>query len=577
MKNSKGEKKMKIRNKFKGIQAKIVLYFVALFLGISLIIGILQYNSNKNIQFKNIRDDATQLAVAAALLVDGDSHERINSINSEEYEDIQNTLQLFMKETNASGIYTLIKNENNKTQFIVDADEDPVELGYEYEYLPAMQTAFEGVPSADNEITKDEWGSVLSGYADIKNSIGETVAIVGVDIDANYIDKQNKQQLLLLVVSNLLGAVLMIALSLFISRRISKPIQKLGFLFEDLSLAGGDLTKKIDIKTGDEIEYLARSVNKFIDNIRNIVIQVKDTGENVAASALFLDKAVHDNQTVLEEVNTAIENIAVGASEQARDVSDIAFGVQDISKDLNENENKVTAINDAAGETRQLIYEGLEAVTNQSNKTDENMEAFSKVTTVVDKLVKEIEEVEMILSTISAISSQTNLLALNAAIEAARAGEHGRGFSVVADEVRSLAEESATSTQEISNILKTINKDANEAVIQIAHANVIAQEQKQAVDSTGVTFNDITKNVESIMIAIGVINTSFKAIGDHTTDISSKLEDVSAVSEENAAISQEVSASSEEQNAAMQEMAIAAQKLNYLSTDLEKIISIFKI
>ena len=376
---------------------------------------------------------------------------------------------------------------------------------------------------------------------------------------------------------SLAGLIFMLILSILIAQRITKPMNDLVQLLDELSLAGGDLTKKIEIQTGDEIESLANSVSKFIENIRGIVVQVKGTGDNLATSADALNISIHENQTVLQEINAAIENIASGASDQARDVSDISYGIQGISKDMIENENKIIAINDATGETRNLINNGIKAVNNQSIKTDENMEALQQVTSSVDALTKEIEDIEKILSTITSISDQTNLLALNATIEAARAGEHGKGFAVVAEEVRSLAEESAISTNEITQILENINRNATEVVDQIEKSNLIAEEQKEAVDSTSTIFNQITKEVESVIAGIGVINTSFKVIGNNTNSISAKVQNVSAVSEENAAISEEVSASSEEQSATMLDIGVTAQKLNSLSDNLENIISTFKI
>lgn len=571
---------MKKEKRFKGIQSKIILYFVALFLFISIITGFIQHRVNTNIQFEGIRNDATQLAIAASLLVDGNQHDILaneQNENSEAYEEIRTALREFKDETGVSGVYTLAQNNENSVQFIIDADDDPIEIGYQYDYLPEMQKAFAGTPTAEEEITTDEWGAVLSGYTAITDSQGETVGIVGVDIDASRIAQIRTQQFKILSIGTVLGATTMLLLSIFISRRITQPINTLDQLFEELSSAGGDLTKKIEIKTGDEIESLAKSINKFIENIRGIIVQVKDTGEDVATSADSLNISIHENQKALEEVNTAIENIAAGASEQAEDVTDISSGIQDITVVMRGNQNRVGDINNAAGETRKLIDEGLIAVKNQSIKTDENMEAFQQVTTVVEKLLTEIKEIEYILSTITDISEQTNLLALNAAIEAARAGEHGRGFSVVAEEVRTLAENSASSTEEISQILSNINQGVSEVVQQIDEASLIAQEQKDAVDSTSSTFDNITQEVENVINAIDIISASFQGMGEQTIALSDKTQDVSAVSEENAAMTEEVSASSEQQSAAMYEMGATAEQLSNLSGNLEQLIASFKI
>ncbi len=575
----KGVQNMKGITKFKTIQMRIIVSFVLLFLVIALITGTVQYNVNTDVQFQDIKEDAIKLAVSASLLIDGDSHEELvkeGNQDSKSYVIMRNDLQEFVGKTEIAGAYTLAKKGEDKTQFIVDADEDPPELGEEYDFLSDMEPAFQGTPSSDEDVTTDEWGTVISGYAPVQNSQGETVAIVGIDIDASHINQLKMQQLILLITTNLVGLVLMVLLSFFVARSISKPIKLLAKNFVELS-SSNNLTKKIETKTGDEIELLGNSINGFIDNVRRIIIQIKSAGENVATSADDLNSSIGESQNVLEEVNRAIESIAAGAASQAKDVNEISYGIQGISKDMNENESKVSGVNAAAGETRKLVHEGMEALNNQSIKTDENMEASQKATAVVEKLATEIEDVEKILETITSISDQTNLLALNAAIEAARAGEHGRGFAVVADEVRNLAEESAASTKEIAQILRHINEGTKEAVDQIEKTNLIANEQKVAVDNTSLLFASMTKEIESIIDAIGVINTSFRGIGENASNINDKVQDVSSISEENAAMSEEVSASSEEQNATMEEIGATAEELNELSVNLEKIISIFKV
>lgn len=571
---------MKKGKKLQGIQVKIVFYFVTLFLAVSLVTGIVQYNINSNNQFQNARDDVKGLAAAAALLVDGDSHETLKNKEdqaSDTYKEIRSIMRDFTHDTGVTGIYTLAKYGENKTQFIVDSydEADMSQLGDEYFYLPEMAAAFEGTASAIEEMYKDEWGTTLSGYAPVKNAKGEIVAILAVDMDASYIVQQKNQELMTLVLGGLLGLILMAGVSLLIARKISKPISTLIKLFDES--AGGDLTKKIEVKTGDEIELLADSINNFIESIRGIILQIKDNGENVASSASNLNLAIHESQSALEEVNRAIENIAEGAASQAREVDDISLVFQGTSNEMAENEIKINHINDAVGETRKLVHEGMEAVNNQGIKTMENMEASKNATAVVERLAKEIESVEKILATITSISDQTNLLALNAAIEAARAGEHGRGFAVVAEEVRNLAEESALSTKEIAQILRVINEEAKEAVDQIEKTNLIAEEQKNAVDNTSLLFGNITKEVESIIDAIGEINAFLKGIGDNTENMLNKVHAIASVSEENAAMSEEVSASSEEQNATMEEIGATADELSELSINLEKVISIFKV
>ena len=186
-------------------------------------------------------------------------------------------------------------------------------------------------------------------------------------------------------------------------------------------------------------------------------------------------------------------------------------------------------------------------------------------------------EIGTILNVISAISEQTNLLALNASIEAARAGEHGRGFAVVADEIRKLAEQSATSAEQVRAIVTNIQQDGAASVKSMAVLKDISQKQNTAV-------TDVIRAFETIKEAYTVISTDIQSIGTAVTGVNhdkelivSSIENISAVSEETAAASQEVTASMEQQTFAVEEVSKAAQELNAISIQLSQEISKFKI
>lgn len=567
------------RKKYRSIQGKLIVNFVFLVLGIMLVTGIIQYGISSKQLLEDTQKNVTTLAAAAAVAIDGEKHAELTSTmdsTSEIYSEIRGELQAFQKETGVTYIYTLLPQSDNTTQFIVDADEEPSLLGDEYVYLDAMKSAFNGTASA-GEIYTDEWGTFLSGYAPIKTTGGKVVAIVSIDIDASDIAQREMQLVMNIALNIIVSMILTIILAVVLSKKIVKPIRFLVGRFQELSTAGGDLTQKIQIKTGDELEILGDAVTEFIGEIRTIVEQITDNAEAVATIAGNVNKSISENQKALESVSNSIQGIASGANEQARNVNDISSRIQSIATDMDENENKMNLITSSITETRELIGNGLKAVNHQSIINDSSMDAFEKVSLGVDKLAKESEEVGIILTTITNISKQTNLLALNASIEAARAGENGKGFSVVADEVGKLAEESNHATLEISKILNKISMDVKNVLEELEKNAVIAKEQKVAVDSTSETFHNMTKVIESMFDSIQTISTSFDGIGENTNNISTKIQGISSVSQENAAVSEEVSACSEEQNALLEEIGSTAEHLQELSVELKGIISKFKI
>jgi methyl-accepting chemotaxis protein len=227
--------------------------------------------------------------------------------------------------------------------------------------------------------------------------------------------------------------------------------------------------------------------------------------------------------------------------------------------------------------SKKHLNKGMQAIENQGEKTQENIQAFRKVFDVVNHLAEEASEVESIVATISNISNQTNLLALNAAIEAARAGEHGRGFSIVADEVRKLAEESNQSAIEIGEIIQRISKDTQDVLSEIKLADQSTSEQKEAVDETNKTYKTMIEEMNSMIDGVHQINQSFTAIVEKTHDTNKKTKDISGVAQDNAAIAQELSAATEEESAVMDGIANNSRILHELSLELKTTVAKFKV
>jgi len=540
-----------------------------------------QYNVSCKQVFKDYTQEVVRVAAVSSILIDGDMHEQLKTTedqSSDTFNSIKAVMQDIQKQTNVANIYTLVKNGDNKTSFVVDADpEEPAELGYEYDLLPSMEKAFNGTAAADEDIITDEWGTYLSGYAPIYNSQGKVVAIIGIDIDASDIVQVKNQFLRNVALIIIFSMAVTAVLAMFLSRRIVKPIKLLEARMKELSTSGGDLTQRIIIKTGDEVEILSNAVTDFIENIRSIVEQTVNIANNVNNIAEGLNTTVSENQKAVNDVACSNQDIAIGATEQAGNVNDISMGIQGIAQDINENKEKIHNINRSVDATRNLIILGQEAVNNENSKTEENMKAFNRVTNVIEKLVHETDEVGKIIDVITGISKQTNLLALNAAIEAARAGEAGKGFAVVADEVSALADESNEATKEIALILQRINTDTKEAIGEISRADAIAKEQIIAVESTSITFNDMSREMEGMINNIQVMSTYFDEISDNTNTIAEKIQEISSVANENAALTESVTASSEEQKAAMEEIGSTIEYLHELSQNLQGIVSKFKV
>lgn len=569
------------QTRIKSIQNKLILYFLILCLTINILVGFMQYKNSTERMMSDIKIRVEELAIAASLLVDGDKHSLLkveDDQNSDTYEEIRNTLGNFQNKANVAYIYTLREIDENTTEFIVDAaEEDPTELGYEYDYLPAMKFAFSGKSASDDELYSDEWGTFLSGYAPVFDSRGKVDSIVGVDIDALYIINE-KSEIKNEILFNLFISILItIILALFLARSIVKPIKFLVRRFESLSESGGDLTNKINIKTEDELQDLGDALNKFIDNIKEIVVQTISSSEKINNFSDAFRISIEESMNKMNEIDNSVHSIASGVGKESENLSQISEIVENISEDIIKKEDNISIINNSFGETKNLVLRGLEAVDNQNKKTHENLEAFNKVNKVVSDLASQAKEVQLILDTIKNISSQTNMLALNAAIEAARAGEYGKGFSVVAEEVKKLAEETDESASNISSILNRITSDTELALKEIKAAGVIAEDQKSAVEVTGKTFSEIAEEVEKMAENVDKVTSSLKEISGSTFEMKDNIKSISLLSEENAIMGEEVALSCDEQSKLMMEMSVTVEELSKLSHNMADNISKFKV
>ncbi|MDH8678999.1 methyl-accepting chemotaxis protein [Fusibacter bizertensis] len=379
-----------------------------------------------------------------------------------------------------------------------------------------------------------------------------------------------------------LGSILVIGIIVYlISSAISNPITAITKL---LSLQSQlDFTENKDAVItkysgrADEIGQMIRASDEMQKNVREFVINTSSAAENIAASSQELSSSVIQSVSTAEEVSKTIEEIANGATDQAKETMDGSVSINWLGQMVESTIHLVEQITLATQNVEQLKNEGFVVLRDLEAKTEDNEKASLEVMEIVNATDASTHKIEAASDMIKSIADQTNLLALNAAIEAARAGEAGKGFAVVADEIRKLAEQSNRFANEIFEIIKELSFKTKSAVETMDYSMKINQSQVLSLNNTRDKFNGISFSIEEVARIILSLNQASQTMNNKKNEIIQVIENLSAISEENAAGTEEASASIEEQNATMHQIAGASENLAGIAEALQQFISKFKV
>ncbi|MEK4746002.1 methyl-accepting chemotaxis protein [Niallia sp. FSL W8-0177] len=379
-----------------------------------------------------------------------------------------------------------------------------------------------------------------------------------------------------LIISMIIALLIGTALIIIISSRITRNLKKVVEVSD--TIAQGDLTvEEVNYKGKDEIGQLAQSMNKMSNNLRMVIQKISEVSITVNKQSENLSQSTNEVTAGSQQVATTMQELSSGAESQANTATDLASSMESFSGTIGDAYNQGELIYQSSNKVLGMTNDGSRLMGNSIEQMNVINQIMKEAVEKVRGLDTQSHEISKLVSVIKGIADQTNLLALNAAIEAARAGEHGKGFAVVADEVRKLAEQVAYSVTDITDIVGSIQKESSVVTESLQGGYEEVMKGAEQIKMTGETFEGIKAAVNDMVNSIEVVSENLASILETSKEMNRSIEDIAAISEEAAAGIEQTSASVQQTSSSMQELSDSSHELSNLAVDLNGLVKEFKI
>lgn len=563
--------KGKIRTRRLTIRAKILIPSIII---VVLVCGLMGYNSYTRFEKSMVRMGVEEADMAATIVADSLDAKlvykvTVGSEGTQVYQNLQGDLRKKQKACGIAFLYTLY-TDGKKVYYGVDSDEDAAKVGDEFaDSYAELEPVFGGKEYIQDYIDHTEDGDLITVYKPIEDNAGKVVAILGCDYDASSITAELQKAVVQTLQIGGICLILAILILTIIVSRITKGLMQVNAKIYDLVHNEGDLTQKLDVRSGDELELIAGNVNELLAYIRKIMIGISSGSMRLMSSSRKMvdhlssaDESITDVSATMQEMSAAMEETTSSLNQITEAIDEIYSSVERIAGSADagkvssqEMESRASGANDAAAEGEKKA----------------NIETEKMAASLNEKIAKSksVEQIEILTSNIIEITEQTNLLALNASIEAARAGEAGRGFAVVADEIGKLAGNSADAAAKIrqvsAEVIQAVDElaEGSQQMIEFVRnsteegfGGLVATSENYATDANAMrammeqfaqtaeelrsTMDGIRESISAVNIAVEESAKGIAGVSESSVQLTGNVNDIQSEASDNNGIAEEL-------------------------------------
>lgn len=382
------------------------------------------------------------------------------------------------------------------------------------------------------------------------------------------------------VKGSIFAMVLCLIAAIFVTRKIVAPIisatdtvEKLG----NLDFSGDVSSDKKMLKRKDEVGVMLRSITELKNIIVKVMAEIRAYSESLGEAAEALKNSANESSTAAGQVETAITGIADGASSQAQETQSATENVIVMGKMIEQASTEVEQLGDNAADMHKASENAMSILAELEKINQKTMEAIHIIGEQTQKTNESAAKIKVATDMISEIAEETTLLSLNASIEAARAGEQGRGFAVVANQIQKLAEQSADTTTQITEVISELVNDAQESVQTMDEVKEVMNQQSENVSQTEKAFKNVEKGIAESIESVEKITDKTRKLDEARAGVVDVVQSLSAIAEENAASAEETSASASEVGSIMEDVSQNANMLDEIAVKLNENVKRFKI